>query len=305
MDTARQAPTGIRLDKEVCIMQSILQVKDLVKRYRAFTLDHVSFSLPKGSILGLIGENGAGKTTTLKLILNLIRKEGGTVSLFGMDPVRQERQVKEQIGVVLDESYFHDTLTPKDVAAGLRRIYPGWDDGLFERYLRRFSLPKGQAIKEFSRGMKKKLSIASALGHRPRLLILDEATSGLDPVVRSEILDVFLDFIQDEEHSILLSSHITSDLEKIADYLVFLHKGRVVFEEPKDDLLQRYGVLRCGEDVFARLERSQRVGYRRSRFGYEVLVRDRAALRRRFPSAVVDAATIEDIMLFYVRGEQQ
>ena len=143
------------------------------------------------------------------------------------------------------------------------------------------------------------------MGHRPRLLILVEATSGLDPVVRSEILDVFLDFIQDEEHSILLSSHITSDLEKIADYLVFLHKGRVVFEEPKDDLLQRYGVLRCGEDVFARLERSQRVGYRRSRFGYEVLVRDRAALRRRFPSAVVDAATIEDIMLFYVRGEQQ
>ena len=286
-------------------MESILEVKDLVKRYQDFTLDHVSFSLPKGSILGFIGENGAGKTTTLKLILNLIQKESGMVTLFGMDHMKEERRIKEQIGVVFDESYFHDTLSPKDVASVLCRVYPTWDDRLFDRYLGRFSLPKDKVLKEFSRGMKMKLFIASALAHKPKLLILDEATSGLDPVVRNEILDVFLEFIQDEDHSVLLSSHITSDLEKIADYIVFLHKGKVVFEEPKDDLLARYGILRCGAEVFRRLDRAEKIGYRQSQFGYEVLVKDRAAARRRYPGAVVDAATIEDIMLFYVRGEQQ
>lgn len=214
-------------------MESILEVKDLVKRYQDFTLDHVSFSLPKGSILGFIGENGAGKTTTLKLILNLIQKESGRVTLFGMDHMKEERRIKEQIGVVFDESYFHDTLSPKDVASVLCRVYPTWDDRLFDRYLGRFSLPKDKVLKEFSRGMKMKLSIASALAHKPKLLILDEATSGLDPVVRNEILDVFLEFIQDEDHSVLLSSHITSDLEKSPIILCFSIREKWCSRSPR------------------------------------------------------------------------
>ncbi len=208
-------------------MKNALELSHITKDYGSFRLDDISFSLPGGAILGLIGENGAGKTTTIKCILNLIHRDAGEIRVLGQDNLAQERAIKEDLGVVLDESVFHDSLRPRDVDRIMARLYKGWDSALFARYCGKFSLPNEKTIKEFSKGMKMKLSIAAALAHRPRLLILDEATSGLDPVAREEILDEFLDFIQDEEHSVLLSSHITSDLEKCADYIVYLHRGEL------------------------------------------------------------------------------
>lgn len=283
-----------------------IELKNVTKQYKGFALQDVSFTVPQGSIMGLIGENGAGKTTTLRLILNMIRRDSGTINVFGMDNLKHEREIKAQIGVVLDRSCFNETLRLKDVRAIMRSIFrKQWDDALFDDYVRRFDLPSNKKVKEFSRGMGMKLSIAAALSHHPKLLILDEATSGLDPIIRSEILDVFLDFIQNEEHSILVSSHITSDLEKIADYITFIHDGRVALSEPKDKLMYEYGILKCAQDLFDALTREEVAGYRKTAFGYEVLVRDKEAIARKYEGAVLDNAALEDIMLYMVKGEQK
>lgn len=283
-----------------------IELKNVTKQYKDFALRDVSFTVPQGSIMGLIGENGAGKTTTLRLILNMIRRDSGEINIFGQDNLKHEREIKAQIGVVLDRPCFNETLRLKDVRAIMRNIFrKQWDDALFDGYVRRFDLPDNKKIKEFSRGMSMKLSIAAALSHRPKLLILDEATSGLDPIIRSEILDVFLDFIQDEEHSILVSSHITSDLEKIADYITFIHDGRVALSEPKDKLMYEYGILKCAQDLFDALTREEVAGYRKTAFGYEVLVRDKEAIARKYEGAVLDNAALEDIMLYMVKGEQK
>lgn len=283
-----------------------IELKNVTKQYQNFALHDVNFSVPKGSIMGLIGENGAGKTTTIKLILNMIRQDSGKIRVFGLDQRQEERQIKERIGVVLDEIGFNELLKLKDVQAIMRNIFSkSWDDRLFCEYAQKFALPFDKKLKEFSRGMKRKLSIAVALSHHPELLILDEATSGLDPIVRSEILDVFLDFIQDEEHSILLSSHITSDLEKIADYITFIHDGRVVVSETKDALLYEYGIIKCGADGFEALKKEDVAGYRKSSFGYEVLTGNKQAVIQKYEGLMVDNATLEDIMLFLVKGEQK
>lgn len=283
-------------------MDSIV-LKDITKQYKDFALRDVSFTVPKGSIMGLIGENGAGKTTTLRLILNMIRADVGTIEVFGLDHIKCEREIKEQTGVVLDECCFYESLKCKDVAAIMRNIFKAWDDALFRSLVKNFGLPENKRLKEFSRGMKMKLSIAAALSHHPRLLILDEATSGLDPIVRSEILDVFLDFIQDEEHSILISSHITSDLEKVADYITFIHEGRVVLSESKDKMLYEYGVLKCGMEAFAKIDAADIVQYRKSAFGYEALTADKNAAARKYPDITLDSASLDDIMLLTIKGE--
>lgn len=280
-----------------------ISLKNVSKEYRDFALRDVSFTVSQGSIMGLIGENGAGKTTVLKLVLNMIRADAGRIEVFGLDHIKNEREIKEQIGVVMEESCFYEALRCKDAAAILRNLFKTWDDALFRTYAERFGLPWEKQLKEFSRGMKMKLSIAAALSHRPRLLILDEATSGLDPVVRSEILDVFLDFIQDEEHSILISSHITSDLEKVADYITFLHEGRVVLSENKDKMLYGYGILKCGEKEFARIAPEDVLRCRRSAFGYEVLTADKNAAARKYPDLTLDSAALEDVMLLMIKGE--
>lgn len=285
-------------------MENILEIKNLNKRYPLFELEDVSFTVPSGSIVGFIGENGAGKTTTIKLILNEIRRDSGSIRVFGMDNIRDERKIKEQIGVVFDESYFYNDFKAGDIGSILKKIFRTWDDSLFDRYLRQFELPKEKTIKEYSKGMKMKLSIASALAHRPRLLILDEATSGLDPIIRSDILDLLLDFMQDESHGILFSSHITSDLEKIADYVTFIHKGKIVFDRSKDDLIYRCGILKCGAADFTRIDKKDLVRWRKNELGYEALVMDKEAARRSYPSAVIDNATIDEIMLLFVKGEK-
>lgn len=285
-------------------MDNILEIKNLSKHYSSFDLQNVSFSVPCGSITGFIGENGAGKTTTIKLILNEMRRDSGAIKIFGMDNIRDERKIKEQIGVVFDESYFHGEFRARDIASILKKVYRTWDDALFSRYLIQFKLPNDKPVKEYSKGMKMKLSIASALAHKPRLLILDEATSGLDPIIRSDILDLLLDFMQDETHGILFSSHITSDLEKIADYITFIHEGKIVFDRSKDDLIYRCGILKCGAADFARVNRSHLVRWRKNELGYEALVSDRESARRTYPGMVVDSAAIDDIMLLFVKGEQ-
>ncbi len=283
--------------------QNILEIQGLCKQYAGFALDNVTFSVPAGSIMGLIGENGAGKTTIIKLILNLVRRFAGSIRVFGQDNITDEKEIKSQLGVVLDESSFHETLCARDIAIILRSIYKGqWDDRLYRAYLDRFSLPDTKVIKDYSRGMKMKLSIAAALSHHPRLLILDEATSGLDPVVRSEILDVFFDFIQDESHAVLMSSHITTDLEKVADYITFISSGKILFSDTKDSILEHYGVAKCSENQSDRLDSSYVVSKRKNSFGCEALTNDRRQLKARHPELTVDNATLDDIMLFYSKG---
>ena len=282
-----------------------LEVSHLTKNYRAFTLDDVSFTLPGGTILGLIGENGAGKSTTIKCILNLVRRDGGDISVFGLDAVRDEQEVKAITGVVLDETTFHDGLTAPQVGKILSKLYPSWDMALYRDYLDKFGLTENKQVKAYSKGMKMKLSIAAAFAVRPRLLVLDEATSGLDPVVRDEILDELLAFISDEDHAVLLSSHITSDLEKAADYIVYLHKGRVAVSGAKDELLDTYGRLACTRAELEGIDPALLAGKRVSQFGCEALVKDRHALARRYPGLAADPATLEDIMVFMGKGEAQ
>jgi len=283
-------------------MINAIEIKNLNKNYQDFQLKDVSFKVPKGSIVGFIGENGAGKTTTIKAILNLVKRDGGTIEMLGMDTLKDEKKIKASVGVVMDGCNFHDNLKTGDISKMLGSIYKNWNQKLYQQYLKKFKLPENKIIKEFSRGMKMKLQIAVALSHEPELLILDEATSGLDPIVREEILDVFMEFIQDEEHSILISSHITSDLDKIADYIVFIHQGEILLDQEKENLLSKMGVLKCGEEDFRKLEGDEYIRYRKNQFSFEVLVNDKVAIRKKYPEAVVDGVTIEQIMLFYIRG---
>ena len=286
-------------------MTNAIEIRGLCKSFGDFALDHIDLTLPGGSIMGLIGENGAGKTTTIKCILNLIRRDAGEISIWDRDNLREERAAKAGVGVVLDECFFHDSLRPRDLDRVLGPVFPDWDRGLYGDYLDKFRLPANKLIREFSRGMKMKLSLAAALAHRPRLLILDEATAGLDPVVRDEILDEFLAFIQDEDHAILISSHITSDLEKAADYITYLHQGKVVLSEAKDVILDSYGRAAGTAEQFARVDPADLVRVRRGSFGWEGLVADRAAFQRKYRDLLVEKTTLEDIMLFIGKGEVQ
>ena len=286
-------------------MKYAIEVRDLTKKYQLFTLDSVSFTVPGGTIVGLIGENGAGKSTTLKAILNLIHRDGGTISLLEKDNIKEETAVKEDIGIVLDEGAFHDTLTADMVGDILSKVYQKWDKNLYQELLKRYDLPRNLFVKEFSTGMKMKLAIAAALAHHPKLLILDEPTSGLDPVVRDEILDEFFAFIKDEDHAILMSSHITTDLEKVADYIVYLHKGKVVLTGAKDELLETYGKLHCTQKELEGVDPSLLHGVRRNQFGCEALVTDRRAFRVAYPHLAVDPVSLDDIMVFTSRGEER
>lgn len=276
-------------------MGNAITIKGLTKTYGGFTLDHISFDLPGGCIMGLIGENGAGKSTTIKLLLGLVQKDEGEFTLLGRQSDKIDGALKENIGVVMDECCFPETLTAKEVGGVLKNIYKTWDAPKYAALLKSFSLPLNRCIKDFSRGMKMKLSIATALSHDTKLLILDEATSGLDPVVRDSILDTFLDFIRDEEHSILMSSHIVSDLEKVCDYITFLHEGKLIFTEEKDALLTKYGILKCTPEELKGIPASCIIASRSNMFGCDALV-----LKNKIPNGfIVDRAGIEDIMLYF------
>ncbi len=284
-------------------MDYAIEMQDVTKRYHRFCLDSINLKIPRGCVMGLVGENGAGKTTLIRAILGLIRMDGGEVLIDGMHLEEDELRIKDELGVVFDGCSLPEELSVREIRKIMPKLYRKWDMEKFDSYIELFRLPEDKSIKEFSRGMKMKLSIAVAFSHNAKILIMDEATSGLDPVVRDEILDLFLEFMQDEEHTILLSSHITSDLEKIADYITFLREGKIVFSESKDDLIYSYGVLKCRKRDVAGMDTSYFVAERENAFEYEVLIRSRQEFSRKYPEAVVDPVSIEDIILFYVRGK--
>lgn len=272
-----------------------IELNQVTKAYSEFTLDRISFSLPAGTIMGLVGENGAGKSTTIKLIMDAIQPDSGSVSVFGVSSRSKEfTQMKQDIGIVLDEAYFPEVLNAKDLDRIMKATYVNWDQAVYQGYLQKFHLSMDKKIQEYSRGMKMKLAIAAALSHHPKLLILDEATSGLDPMVREEILDVFNEFTRDEDHSILLSSHIISDLEKICDYITFLHRGNLVLCEEKDVLLDRYAVVKLSQEDFDALPEGAIVRKKKTSYGYEALV-IKERIHEMFPQ---EMTTLEDIILF-------
>lgn len=278
-----------------------LELNNVSKQYKDFHLDNVSFKVPQGSIVGLIGENGAGKSTTINTILGLIKKDGGTITMLGKKDF--DAACRENIGVVFDDNNYPDMLTPKQLGKVFKNIYSSWNRKKYEELLKKFNLPSDKKIKQFSKGMKMKYAVSVAFSHNSKLLILDEATSGLDPIMRDEILDMFLDFIQDDENSILVSSHITSDLEKVADYIVFIHDGKIVFSKPKDELLENYGIIKCGSDLFDKIDKEKMIAYRKQDYEWQILIDDRQSAQKKYPKALIVPAGIDEIMLMYVKGE--
>lgn len=286
-------------------MEYILELNQVSKAYPKsyFNLDSLSLSLPYGAILGFVGENGAGKTTTIGCILNTVRKDSGTVKLFGREMRDEDTDIREKIGVVYDGDNFPGFWTAKHLSRVMAGLYAQWDNALFQKYMEEFRLPPRQKIRSYSRGMTMKLALAAALSHHPQLLILDEATGGLDPIMRDDILDVFLEFVQEESHSIFLSSHITSDLDKVADYISFLHNGKLIMTVSRNDLAYKYGIMRCRESQFSALHPEDMIAYRKRDFQIDVLVPDVEAARRRYRDAVIDHVSVDEVMLLLVKGE--
>ena len=286
--------------------ENAIEIKGLTKKYDGFTLDNVSFNVPKGGIMGFIGQNGAGKTTTINAMLNIVRKDEGEIKLLGLDSEKDEYEAKKQIAAVFDELPFDDRLNAIAMDKILREIFEEWSTDTFFGYMDRFALPRKKKFGKFSKGMKMKLQIAAALSHNAKLLIMDESTTGLDPVVRNEILDIFLEYLQNEENTILMSSHITSDLDKIADCVTFIDKGKVLVSGYKDDILDSHGILKCTKDDYKDIAPEDIVSARLSDFGAEIMVSDRAECSRKYSGAVIDPATLEDIMIYYVnRGKKE
>lgn len=287
-------------------MNSALILKNVNKKYEKsnFAIKDISFSVPEGSIVGFIGENGAGKSTTMNCILNVIRRDSGTIEIFGREMTDEDIDIRENIGVVYDSNNFPEYLTAKQLADILGRIYSKWDDFCFEQFLRRFGLPESQKIKSYSRGMSMKLAIAVALSHDSKLLILDEATSGLDPIMRDEILDVLLEFVKQENHSILLSSHITSDLEKIADYIVFIHNGEIILNKTKDELIYEYGVIRCSENDFYNILPEDILSSMKKDYQIDVLIKNKKLMEKKYKNLIIDSVSLDEIMLLLAKGER-
>lgn len=284
-------------------MEATIKVKNLNKKYEGFELKNISFEIPEGSIVGLIGENGAGKTTTIKSILNIINSEG-EIQVLGKDIKQNEKEIKSKLGVVLDDSFLSEYLTPKKINSIMKDFYNTWDKKLFEKYIKIFKLPENKMIKDFSSGMKMKLKIATAISHKPQILILDEPTSGLDPIVRNEILDIFRQFIaEDETRSILVSTHITTDLEHISDYIMFIKNGEITLNLPTSEILENYGIVKCDEKDFSKISKEDYEYYRKEKYQYEVLVKNKKMIKSKYGISTIDKASIEDIMLFYIKGE--
>ena len=286
-------------------MSDVLKLQNVTKKYPDFTLDNVSFSVPKGCICGFIGQNGAGKTTTIQLILDIIKKDGGTIEVMGQSMEENGAALKEEIGVVYDEMGFHEFMTPNEINTMMKHVYKNWQQDTFFDYLKRFSLPRNKRCGAFSRGMRMKLQIAVALSHNASLLIMDEPTSGLDPIVRNEMLQIFQEFVMDENHTILLSSHITGDLERIADMVVFIDHGKIVLAGNKDEIMETHGLIKCKKEDVESIDKEDVVSVRKSGFGAEVLVFDKAKCSKKYEKMVMENIALEDIMIFYVNREME
>lgn len=281
-------------------IKNVVEVKNVTKDYGDFKLDNISFAVPEGTVCGFIGQNGAGKTTTIKAILDAINIDEGEIFLFGQKINEDSASLREDIGVVFDEMGFHDFMTGKDINIMMKNIYKKWDSEAFFEYLKRFSLPSKKPCGNFSRGMRMKLQIAVALSHNAKMLIMDEPTSGLDPIVRNEMIQIFREFVVEEDHSILLSSHITSDLEKIADEVVFINGGKIILTGNKDEIIESHGLLKCKKDEIDNIDKTYIVDYEKEAYGVSVLINDRKSCERLYPEMVIETASLEDIMLFYV-----
>jgi len=286
-------------------VENILEIKNLRKEYKDFTLKDITLNLEKGYIMGFIGPNGAGKTTVIKLIMNLIKRDRGEIKIFGLDNIKDEVMVKDRIGFVYDESYFYEELTIAEMKRIIAPFYKWWDDNVFNKYLKDFDLPPQKKIKDLSKGMKMKFALAVALSHHADLIIMDEPTSGLDPVFRNEVLDILRDLMQDESKGVLFSTHITTDLDKVADYITFINKGQLVLTGPKDDILDRYGIVKGGREVLGRDTGQLLIGIRDTGFGFEALTGDAARARRLFgDSVIIERPSLEDIMVYRVREDR-
>lgn len=286
-------------------MKNAIEIKDLVKRYDSkFELGKIDLKIQSGTIVGLIGENGAGKTTLIKSILNILHIDQGTIKIFGKDYRLEEEHIKEEIGIVLDNMFLPEIIYVKDINLIMKDIYKNWDTDLFFQYLNEFQVDINKQIKSLSKGMRKKLEIATALSHHPKLLILDEPTSGLDPVVRNEILDIFLNFISDEEHTILLSTHITSDLEHIADNIIFIDQGKIVLDDTRDNIMDNYGILKCNIEDFETIEKEDIISYKKSRYNYDILIKDAKEISKKYKNFIIDKVTLEDLMVLMIKGEK-
>lgn len=299
-------------------MEDILRLENVCKHYPKFDLDNVSLTLPSGCIMGFIGENGAGKSTTIKLILDVVHKDSGQIFIFGKENTCLDTEMKEYIGTVMDALHLPEEMTAMNVGVVMRKVYKTWQGDRFKDYLKKFRIDTKKYIREYSRGMKMKLSMAIALSHDTKLLILDEATSGLDPVVREEILDMLLEFIQDENHGVFISSHILSDLEKVCDYITFIHNGKIILSDDKDAMMDKYAILKCTaaqlDALDKKLGQTVIIARQGNRFGASALV-DREKVQQYIDSEsarstsggqdlgdmILDAASLEDIMVFYVK----
>lgn len=286
-------------------MEPILEIKNLGKSFKDFSLKKINLTLERGFIMGFIGPNGAGKSTTIKLIMNLLRKDEGEIRIFGKDHIKDELEIKNRIGFVFDENHFYEELTVQEMKWVVSKLYKTWDDASFTRYIERFQLPLNRKIKDLSKGMKMKFALTIALSHNAELLIMDEPTSGLDPLVRSELLEILGELIQDENKAVFFSTHITSDLDKIADYITLINNGEIIFSTAKDDLLNNYGLVKGDKKVLDENLRESFIGLKENMYGFEGLVRDRNNVRRMFGDRVlVEKPSLEDIMLYYTRREQ-
>ncbi len=285
--------------------ENAIEINNLTKRYDGFTLDNISFSVPKGSIMGFIGQNGAGKTTTINSLLGIVNPDGGEIKLLGLDVKEHGDEAKKEVAAIFDLLPFNDDLNATQISRMLRGLWKEWNDETFRNYLERFRLPSKKKVGDFSKGMKMKLQIAAALSHNAKLLIMDEATTGLDPVVRNEILDIFLEYMQDGERSILMSSHITSDLEHIADMVTFIDKGRLLLSGYKDEILDSYGMVKCGKSDFSEFSREDYIAARVTDFGAQLLVPDRAAAEKKYSGVMIEKTSLEEIMLYYVNRERE
>lgn len=285
--------------------ENAIEIKGVTKKYDGFTLDNVCFEVPKGSIMGFIGQNGAGKSTTIHSLLNIIPINAGEIKLLGMDHIKDEKKIKEHIAVVFDELPFHENFNAKDMCRIFEGIYTQWDKKEYLRYLDRFQIPLKKKISEFSKGMKMKLQIACALSHDAELLIMDEPTAGLDPVVRDEILRIFMEYLEDGERSILMSSHITSDLEKIADSITFIDRGKILLSGYKDEILETHGIVKCSKEQLQEIDPADIVSVRMNAFGAEAMVSDREAISCKHSGLILDTTTLEEIMLYYVNRDKK
>lgn len=285
-------------------MENILEIKSLRKEYnKGFTLNNISFALPYGYIMGLIGPNGAGKTTTIKLIMNLLRRNSGEIKIFGKDNREHEMEIKSRIGFVYDTPTFYEHLTLKQMKSIIAPFYKSWDEAIFQRYMKEFELSLKAKISTLSRGMHMKFALALALSHHAEFIIMDEPTSGLDPVFRRELLDILSSLIQDERKSILFSTHVTSDLERIADYITFIHKGEVVFSRTRDEVFENYGIVKGGKELLTAENDSLFTGVREHQYGIEALTSNLPEARKKFKDGVViEKATLEDIMFYTGKG---